>query len=271
MQAGVFDFAGQREHFGALAFFRADAGEPFRAFAVNRRDVGKRFDIVEQRRAAEQPALRRERRARTRRAALAFDGRHQRGFLAANKRAGTDAHVHVEIERRFKNARAEQAQLLGLLDGDLQPRNRQRIFRAHVNKSLVRADRVSRDGHAFEHAVRIAFQNAAVHERAGIAFVGVANDIFFRAGRFGDRAPFETGGKTRAAASAQTALHHRLDHVLRRHFMQRLVQGLVAIRRDVAFDALGIHDAAVREHDGKLFRKKRRIRDRPGERSSCRL
>ena len=42
--------------------------------------------------------------------------------------------------------------------------------------------------------------------------------------------------------------------------MQRLVQRLVAVRRDVAFDALGIHDAAVREHDGKLFGKKRRFR-----------
>ena len=76
------------------------------------------------------PAFRRERRTRTRRAALAFDGRHQRGFLAANKRAGADADVDVEIERRFKNAAAEQAELLGLFDGVLQPRDGQRIFGA---------------------------------------------------------------------------------------------------------------------------------------------
>ena len=64
-----------------------------------------------QRGAAPQPALRRERRTRTRRAALAFDGGHQRGFLAADERARADADVYVEIERRFKNAAAEQAEL----------------------------------------------------------------------------------------------------------------------------------------------------------------
>ena len=130
------------------------------------RDIGEGLDVVDQGRAAPQSAFRRERRARARRAALAFDGGHQRGFLAADKRAGADADVHVEVERRFKNAAAQQAQLLRLLDGGLQARDRQRIFRADINKSLVRADGVGGDGHAFEHAVRIAFQNAAVHERA---------------------------------------------------------------------------------------------------------
>ena len=110
-EAGVVDFSGERKNFGALAFFRADAGEPVRALAMNRRHVGEGLDVVDQRGAAPQSAFRRERRARTRRAALAFDGGHQRGFLAANERAGADADVYVEIERRFKNAAAEQAEL----------------------------------------------------------------------------------------------------------------------------------------------------------------
>ncbi len=138
-------------------------------------------------------------------------------------------------------------------------------------KSLIRADRVSRDGHAFEHAVRVALQHAAVHERAGIAFVRVADDIFFRAGRFGDRAPFEAGGKARAAATAQAAFDHGFNDLLRRHFVQHLVQRLIAVRRDVAFDAFRIHDAAVGEHDGKLFREKRGVRISLGRRPSCRL
>ena len=150
---------------------------------INRRHVGEGLDVVDQRGAAPQAALRRERRARTRRAALAFDRGHQRGFLAADKRPRADAQVHVEAEGRFKDAAAQQAQLLGLLDGGLQPADGQRIFGAHVDEALVRAHRVGRDGHAFQHAVRIAFQHAAVHERAGVALVGVADDVFLRARR----------------------------------------------------------------------------------------
>ena len=43
--------------------------------------------------------------------------------------------------------------------------------------ALLRADRVAGDGHAFEHAVRVALQDAAVHERAGVALVAVADDV----------------------------------------------------------------------------------------------
>ena len=112
------------------------------------------------------------------RAALAFDRGHQRGFLAADERAGADAQVDVEIERRFEDAAAQQAELLGLLDGGLQPADGQRIFGADIDEALVGADRIGGDGHAFEHAVRIALEHAAVHERAGVAFVGVADDVF---------------------------------------------------------------------------------------------
>ena len=61
--------------------------------------------------------------------------------------------------------------------------DRQRIFGAAVDVALGRAHRVGGDGHALEHAVRIAFQHAAVHERAGIALVGVADDVLLPARR----------------------------------------------------------------------------------------
>ena len=81
--------------------------------------------------------------------------------------------------------------------------------RAHVDEALVRADGVGGDGHAFEHAVRIAFQDAAVHERAGVAFVGVADDVFLA--RSASWRPCPTSGRweARAAAAAQAALDDR--------------------------------------------------------------
>ena len=222
--------------------------------------VGERLHVVDQRRATPQPAFRRERRAGTRRAAFAFDRGHQRRLLAADKRAGADAQINVEVEGRFKDAAAQQAVLFRLLDRRLQPADRQRILRAHVNEALVRPHRVSRDGHAFQHAVRVALQHAAVHERAGIPFVGVANDVFLLAGRLGDRRPLEAGRIARAAAPAQPALDHRIQHFLGGHLPQHVVQGLVTVGRDVGLDALRVHEAAVGQHDGHLLREERMLR-----------
>ena len=97
-------------------------------------------------------------------------------------------------------------------DGDLQPLDGQRVFGADVDVAHRGADRVRGDGHALDHAVRVAFQHAAVHEGAGIAFVGVADDEFRR--RLADCAgqlPFPPGGETGAAAAAEAGNPHRLD------------------------------------------------------------
>ena len=147
--------------------------------------------------------------------------------------------------------------LFGLFDRRLQPADRQRVLGANVNEALARPHSVGRNGHAFQHAVRIALQHAAVHERAGIALVRVADDVLLLARRLGDRAPFEAGGVSCPAAAAQSALENRIQDVFRRHLPQNVVQGLVTLRRDVSFDALRVHDAAVGQHDGHLLGKER--------------
>jgi len=106
----------------------------------------------------------------------------------------------------------------------LQAADGQRIFGAHVNETFAGAHGIGGDGHAFENAVRIAFEHAAVHERAGVALVRVADDIFLRAFRLRDRGPFQTGGITRAAAAAQTALDDGVHDLLRHHFAEDVVQ-----------------------------------------------
>ena len=128
------------------------------------------------------PCDRREGRAGARLAALAFDGGDQGGFFTADKRAGAHAHFQVEGEVGAEDILAQQAKLAGLLDGDIERLDRQRIFRAAVDVALACADRVGGDDHAFDHGMRIAFQHAAVHERARVAFIGVADHVFDIAG-----------------------------------------------------------------------------------------
>ncbi len=50
-----------------------------------------------------------------------------------------------------------------------------RIFRADIEKSPLRADGVAAYQHAFHHAEGVGLQHAPVHERAGIALIGVAD------------------------------------------------------------------------------------------------
>ena len=52
-----------------------------------------------------------------------------------------------------------------------------RIFGTDINIALLRPDGVSRNGHSFDDAVRIAFENTSVHECPGVAFVGITEDI----------------------------------------------------------------------------------------------
>jgi hypothetical protein len=65
--------------------------------------------------------------------------------------------------------------------------------------------------------MRIIFHDTAIHECTRIAFISVTDDVFMFILRFGHGRPFETGGITGAAASAQPASGDLLDHFGRGH------------------------------------------------------
>ena len=99
----------------------------------------------------------------------------------------------------------------------------------------------------------IALQDAAVHERARVALVAVANHVtlgrLLRAGKL----PLEPGGEARAAPAAQAARLHLGDHLLRRHFGECAAKRLVPPGRgEVILEAVGVDLAAVAQHDANL-------------------
>ena len=159
-----------------LLFSVPIAANQSRAVADDRPGVGERLDVVDQRRIAPEARLRRVGGPRAGRAPPALDRGDQRGLLAADEGAGADAQVDAKVERRVEDLAAQQPQLPGLPDGGFEPLDGQRVFAADVNVALVGADGIGGDGHALEHAVRVALEHAAVHERAGVALVGVADD-----------------------------------------------------------------------------------------------
>ena len=136
-------------------------------------------------------------------AALALEAFEQRGFLAADIGARADAQFDVEVEARALDVLAEPARFVRLFDRGLKHLGDDRIFRAQIDIALGAADGVAADGHALDERERIALHDHAIGEGAGIAFVGVDDDIFLTGRTIRHRLPLDAGREARAAAAAK--------------------------------------------------------------------
>jgi hypothetical protein len=228
-QTHIVDLAREGEDLGARALLGAGGAEPAGAQPDYGGHGSQRLDVVKDRGLAPQTLLRRERRPRPRFATLALDGGHQRGLFAADKGARTLGDVYVKGEVGAHDVLAQQAVLMQGVYGHTQALQGQRILGPAVDVALVGADGPRADHHALEHGVRVALQDATVHERAGVSLVGVTQDVLLVALGLGGELPLEAGGEARAAAAAQAAHHDLLDDGLRRHLGERLGQGRISV------------------------------------------
>ena len=149
--------------------------------------------------------------------------------------------------------------MLSLADRRLQVFDRQRIFGPHVDVAQRGSHRIAGDGHTLQHAVRIAFEHAAIHEGARVALITIADDILAIAVGLGDHAPFQAGGKAGPAPAAQTAAQHLLDDLAGRKLGKGFQQPFVAVGANVVPDLLRIDPAGVLEHDLNLAPEKRLV------------
>jgi len=252
-EAGVVDLASEGENGGSGRFGAADVLEPRGAAQDDPRRHGVALHIVDVAGLAPQPADRRERRARTGFAAATLNGGDQCRFLSANKRAGPALERELKGKVSAQDLLAQQSQFVGLSNGGFQPVNGQRIFLPTIDETLARAHGETGNGHALNHRVRIAFQNGPVHERAGVTFVGVADDILHVAGGFAAQLPLEAGGKAAAAAAAQPGFLDFADDFLRRPGAENAGQGAVAVAGDVFLDFFRIDPPAIAQGDAHLL------------------
>ena len=93
--------------------------------------------------------------------------------------------------------------LAHLLQGFLQAGDREGVFCANVDHAMVRANGVRGDQHAFQQRVRVTFDEGAVHERAGVAFIGIAYQVLIFPGVGAAQFPLFGSGETASAAPAQ--------------------------------------------------------------------
>jgi hypothetical protein len=117
-----------------------------------------------------------------------------------------------------------------------------------------------RDGHALEDPERVALEDAAVHERPGVAFVRVADDVLLSALGLGDGGPLEADGVAGAAAAAQAAAGDLVADFGGCHVGENALERLVAAAADVVVEAFGVDPAHVLGDDPELLLEERALR-----------
>ena len=109
----------------------------------------------------------------------------------------------------------------------------------------MRSDRVGGDEHSFQDEMGISFENAPIHEGAGVPFVRVTDEILHSAGRATGETPFPPCRKPGSSPAPQSRFLNLIDHLLRGHGGECLAQGRIASAADVIPDLRRIDPAVI--------------------------
>ena len=175
--AGPLHVAGDRGDLGARRLLGAEALEPVGARGDDVRGVGERLDVVDQRRPVVETLHGRERRLEARVAALALQRVEQRRLLAADVGAGAAVDDELHLLAGAEHVLAEEAGLVGLLDGRVEDVALQVVLAADVDEAAVRPGGAGGDGDPLDQLVRVLLHQLAVLEGAGLGLVGVAAEV----------------------------------------------------------------------------------------------
>jgi nitroreductase len=169
----------------------------------------QRLQVVHQRGSTPQACLGDEGRAQARQATLAFDGLQHGGLFAAD--VGTSATPQIDLRLvRHPGLAAQRLQLT------LQQCPAAMVFVAQVDHDARRTHYPGGQQHAFEEAVRVGFEQPAVLEGAGFAFIDVDRHQPRR--RLGAHdAPLARHRETGAAQATQAGVIERGDQFVGRH------------------------------------------------------
>ena len=179
--AGPLHVADHREDLRAAVVGPADGQVGRAAVADDPRHCGEGLGVVDRRRLAVDAEAGRERRLEARLALLALQRFEQRGLFAADVGAEAVEGMQLEVEAAAEDVVAQVAGGAGLVE---------RLFEALVDLEDLAVDvvvgrghahRVGGDGHALDDDVRVVGEDVAVLAGAGLAFVGIADQVL-RAG-----------------------------------------------------------------------------------------
>ena len=215
VDTGTLHVARQREQLESRRLLGAELLEPLGAVADDRRQVGDRLDVVDDRGSAVEAGDRGERRLETRLAAAALERVEQRRLLAADVGARTRVDHDVEVEARAEDVLAEEPGGVGLAYGARDPTDDVRNLAADVDEGVVRADGVGRVDAALDEGVRVVVHERDVLAGTRLRLVTVDDEVVGATGVLRDEAPLHAGREACASAPTQAGLLDQRDDVVR--------------------------------------------------------
>ena len=139
-----------------------------------------------------------------------------------------------------------------------------RVLAADVEVALARAGRERGDRHRLDDRERVALEQDAVLERAGLRLVGVADEVVRLRRLCRDGGPLATGRERRAAATHQLGRGDLGDDCLGAD-LERPSQGRIAAMGAVVVERRGVDDADPAQQPE---RRVTRLGDRAGRRAT---
>ena len=211
-RARLVDVAGNVEKLGAGVVGFAQAGEPFGAAAQDRRGNSDGFDVVDRRRAAIEADVGGEWWFQARLAFFALQAFDQGRFLAADVSPHAPVDVKIELVAGLARVVADQAGVVGFVDGPLQGLGLTEKLAADVTVGGMSAH--GQRGHQcpFDQLVGFVAHDLPVLASAGFAFVGVDDKVMGPfADLLGHERPFYAGPEAGTAAAAQARFLDLVD------------------------------------------------------------
>ena len=99
----------------------------------------------------------------------------------------------------------------------------QGIFRPAVDVAFTGSHGIGADGHAFDHGMGIALEDAPVHKSPRVAFVGIADDIFLVGLVIVAELPLHAGGEAAAAPAPETGSLDSGNDIDGLHFLEGFI------------------------------------------------
>src|SRR5260370_4759982 len=201
--AGAGNVAADTDKFQSARATGALSDEPIDAARENLRNVDEGFDVVDDGRFLPEADLARKGRLVARLGAMAFDGFDERAFFATDVAAGADKNFQSKIEIAPEDFFAKKP-------GAITPANfftenlfLKMVLVADIRDAALRSGDQAGDDHALDEEMRQVSHDEAVLDGAGLAFIGVADNIFHGIRLLADEIPFHAGGKSGAAHAFQ--------------------------------------------------------------------
>ena len=149
----------------------------------------ERLDIVDDGRPAPEPRLHREGRLGARHRAPPLERLHQRRLLAQHEAAGAAAHLHLHREVAAEHVAAHQPPAPRALQRALEAPRGEIGLAVHVEIDVARPRGVGGQERALEQPMRVALEEVAILEDAGLALLAVDDEVLGLARRPAGRPP----------------------------------------------------------------------------------